>query len=100
MKICAVSGKTFQSGNNVSHAVNKTRRKFSANLQKKRLFSNLLGFCTLNVTSKGLKIIEAKGGLDAFLENAGALYGDGEVLRKRYLKAKQKRETKVSAVAA
>jgi len=92
MKICAVSGKTFQSGNNVSHAENKTRRRFNANLQKKRLFSNILGFCTLSISPKGLKIVESKGGLDSFLEQSGTLYGDGEVLRKRFLKAKQKRE--------
>lgn len=92
MKICAVSGKTFQSGNNVSHAENKTRRRFNANLQKKRLFSQVLGFCSLSISPKGLKIVESKGGLDAFLEQSGTLYGDGEVLRKRFLKAKQKRE--------
>jgi len=92
MKICAVSGKTFQSGNNVSHAENKTRRRFNANLQKKRLFSNVLGFCTLSITPKGLKIIEAKGGLDAFLDTASALYGEGETLRKRYLKARDARK--------
>lgn len=92
MKICAVSGKTFQSGNNVSHAENKTRRKFSANLQKKRLFSKLLGYCTMLVSSKGLKIIEAKGGLDAFLDQANKLHGNGEVLRRRFMKAKEKRK--------
>lgn len=91
MKVCVVSGKTFQSGNNVSHAENKTRRRFEANLQKKRLFSNVLGFCTLDITPKGLKIIESKGGLDAFLEQSGKLHGQGETLRKRFLKAKEKR---------
>ncbi len=99
MKICAVSGKTFLSGNNVSHAENKTRRRFEANLQKKRLFSSVLGFCTLDITPKGLKIIESKGGLDAFLSSCGPLYGDGEVLRKRFLKAQQKRSASISSVA-
>jgi large subunit ribosomal protein L28 len=90
MKICAVSGKTFQSGNNVSHAENKTRRRFNANIQKKRLFSNVLGFCSLRITSKGIKIIESYGGLDEFLTNAKVVYGDGIELQKRFVKAKEK----------
>lgn len=90
MRICEVSGKTFQSGNNVSHAVNKTRRRFESNLQKKRLFSNVLGFCSMRVSAKGLKIIEAKGGLDAFLEQSSKLFGKGEELRQRFLTAKKK----------
>lgn len=92
MRICEVSGKRFQSGNNVSHAVNRTRRRFDANLQKKRLFSQLLGFCTLNISPKGLKIVESKGGLDAFLADSGKLFGEGETLRKRFLKASEKKK--------
>lgn len=87
MKVCEVSGKIFQSGNNVSHAVNKTRRRFEVNLQRKRLFSAVLGFCSLRLSAKGLKIIEAKGGLDAFLSKSKKLFGKGEVLRKRFLVA-------------
>lgn len=90
MKICEVSGRTFQSGNNVSHAVNKTRRRFEVNLQRKRLFSNLLGFCSLRLSVRGMKLVEAKGGLDSFLEGSKKLFGKGEVLRKRFHKAKLK----------
>lgn len=92
MKICAVSGSTFQSGNNVSHANNKTRRRFEANVQKKRLFSNVLGYCNISITPRGLKTIEAKGGLDEFLKNNGKeMFGDGKILHKRYLKALAKK---------
>lgn len=90
MRICAVLGKTFQSGNNVSHAMNKTRRKFMANLQRKRLFSETLGWCCLRISTKGLKTIEIKGGLDAFLKTSSRLFGEGEVLRKRLLKVLEK----------
>ncbi len=85
MKICEISGKTFQSGNNVSHANNKTRRRFNANIQKKRLYSSVLGFCSLKVTPRGLKIVEAAGGLDSYLSSNSPLYGEGLVLRKRFL---------------
>lgn len=91
MKICSISGKRFQSGNNVSHAVNKTRKKFSANLQRKRLYSSVLGFCSLCISPKGIKIVEAKGGLDELLATSKVLYGDGLVLQKRFLKAIEKK---------
>ena len=92
MKICHVTGKTFQSGNNVSHAVNKTRRRFESNLQNRKLFSKILGMCSIRVTTNGLKTIESKGGLDSYLDQAKKLYGSGEILRKRYLKTKSKLE--------
>jgi len=43
-----------------------------------------------------LKIIEAKGGVDAFLENSGKLFGKGEELRQRFLAAKKKLAEKVA----
>jgi len=56
------------SGNNVSHANNKTRRRFLPNLQTTSLLSDALGeMVTMRVTAKGIRTIEAKGGLDAFL---------------------------------
>jgi len=49
-------------GNNVSHANNKTRRRFNINLQKKRFWlSDENRFVTLNVSTKGLRIIDKKG---------------------------------------
>lgn len=49
-------------GNNVSHAHNKTRRRFNINLQKKRFWlPDEKRFITLNVSTKGLRIIDKKG---------------------------------------
>lgn len=85
MKICAVTGARFQSGNNVSHAVNKTRRRFNANIQKKRLFSVELGSCSLSITPRGVKFIEKVGGLDAFLGGRREVFGEALELRRRLL---------------
>ena len=49
-------------GNNVSHAHNKTRRRFNINLQKKRFWlADEKRFITLNVSIKGLRIIDKRG---------------------------------------
>ena len=90
MKICQITGKIPQFGNNVSHAVNKSRRRFNVNMLNKKLFSSILGMCSLQLSANGLRTIETKGGLDSYLDQAKKLYGSGEVLRKRYLKAKAK----------
>lgn len=55
-------------GNNVSHANNKTKRRFLPNLQSTTLLSDALGeLVRLRVTPRGIRTIEIKGGLDAFL---------------------------------
>lgn len=55
-------------GNNVSHANNKTKRRFLPNLQTTSLLSDALGeMVSMRVTTKAIRTIEAKGGLDAFL---------------------------------
>lgn len=65
---CMITGKGVQSGNNVSHAVNKTRRRFLPNLQSTNLQSELLGEpVRLRLSTRALRTIESKGGLDAFL---------------------------------
>ena len=67
---CAITGKTVMTGNNVSHANNKTRRRFLPNLQMATLFSEALGRgIQLRVTSAGLRTIEHKGGLDQYLSD-------------------------------
>lgn len=58
------------SGNNVSHANNKTRRRFLPNLQVVSLLSEKLGkVFKLKICSKTLRSIEHNGGLDAYLES-------------------------------
>lgn len=66
-KYCPVTGKKPMSGNRVSHANNKTKRRFEPNLQEKRLWSPALGrFVRMRISAAGLKNIN-KLGLDAVL---------------------------------
>jgi large subunit ribosomal protein L28 len=65
---CEISGKGVQVGNNVSHANNKTKRRFLPNLQVTRLLSDALGQqVRLRLTVHAIRTIEHNGGLDAFL---------------------------------
>ncbi len=67
-KKCDITGIGVMSGNNVSHANNKTRRRFLPNLQVVSLLSEKLGkVFKLKVCSKTLRSIEHNGGLDAYL---------------------------------
>ncbi len=66
-KVCQVTGKRPQSGNNVSHAHNKTRRRFLPNLQFKRFWiESEKRYIRLRVSCKGLRIID-KHGIDKVL---------------------------------
>jgi large subunit ribosomal protein L28 len=68
---CELTGKGVQSGNNVSHANNKTRRKFLPNLCDVTLISDALGQrYRLRVSAAALRTVEHRGGLDAFLLKA------------------------------
>ncbi len=73
-KVCQVTGKRPQSGNNVSHAHNKTRRRFLPNLHYKRFWlADEKRFVRLRVSRKGLRLID-KHGIDkviADLREAG-----------------------------
>ena len=65
---CVVSGKGVLTGNNVSHANNKTRRRFLPNLQETSVLSDALNQkVRIRVSTRGLKTIEHNGGIDAFL---------------------------------
>ena len=65
---CAVTGKSILVGNNVSHANNKTKRRFLPNLQMASLLSDSLGrSIQLRLSTNGLRTIEAAGGLDAWI---------------------------------
>ena len=70
-RTCAVTGKRPMAGNNVSHAHNKTRRRFLPNLQSKSLLSDTLGeTIRFRVTTSAIRTVERQGGLDAYLLNA------------------------------
>lgn len=67
-RVCSVNGKKPQFGNNVSHANNKTRRRFQPNLQLCSFPSELMGKSVrLRLTANGIRSIEHNGGLDAWL---------------------------------
>ena len=69
-KKCDILGTGVMSGNNVSHANNRTRRRFMPNLQIVSLFSEALNkVFKLKICSKTLRSIEHNGGLDAYLES-------------------------------
>lgn len=61
-QVCEVTGKRPQSGNNVSHANNKTRRRFMPNIQKHRFWlESQKRFVSLRVSAQGLRIINRLG---------------------------------------
>jgi large subunit ribosomal protein L28 len=61
-KVCQITGKRPQSGNNVSHANNRTRRRFLPNLQHKRFWlESEKRYIRLRVSQKGLRIIDKHG---------------------------------------
>ena len=67
---CQLTGKRYLSGNNVSHANNKTKRRFLPNLQKITFISEKLEQAfQLKVASSNIRTVEKKGGLDEFLLN-------------------------------
>ncbi|MBL95834.1 MAG: 50S ribosomal protein L28 [Alphaproteobacteria bacterium MarineAlpha3_Bin5] len=68
-KRCELSGRTVQAGNNVSHANNKTRRRFLPNLQQTSLWSETLGeMVRFRVSVHAIRSVEHRGGLDMYLK--------------------------------
>jgi large subunit ribosomal protein L28 len=91
---CEITGKGVQSGNNVSHANNKTRRRFLPNMQDASVMSDTLGGpITLRVTTRGLRTIEHNGGIDAFLLNTAArqLPPEAKAMKRRILRAQARK---------
>lgn len=71
-RVCQVTGKRPVTGNNVSHANNKTKRRFLPNLQSHRFWvESEKRFVRLRVSSKGMRIID-KRGIDAVLTDLRA----------------------------
>lgn len=67
---CMITGKSAMSGNNVSHAQNKTKRRFLPNIQDTSLYSEALDrWVKVKASSAGLRTVEHKGGFDAFLKD-------------------------------
>ncbi len=97
---CQFTGKGVLSGNNVSHANNKTRRRFLPNLQHTSLISDVLGSTVrVRLTTHAIRTIEHNGGLDNFLLTTPNrnLPADAQVLKRRILRSQAKRAAAATA---
>ena len=74
-RVCELSGKKVMTGNNVSKANNRTKRRFLPNLQKSSMHSSILGkTLQFRVAASTIRTVEKKGGLDEFLLNSSNSY--------------------------
>ena len=98
-RVCELTGKGRQVGNNVSHANNKTKRTFLPNLQNVTLMSDSLGRrFRVRISTNALKTVDHRGGLDAFLLKAKDADLSPKMLDiKRQLAKKQDGAEKASA---
>ncbi len=97
---CEMTGKGVLTGNNVSHANNKTRRRYLPNLQDTAVLSDVLGTTVrIRVTTHGLRTIEHNGGLDAFLLTTPnrRLPEEAQSLKRRIQRAQAKKQAAASA---
>jgi large subunit ribosomal protein L28 len=97
---CDITGKGVLTGNNVSHANNKTRRRFLPNLQVTSLLSDTLGFSVrLRLSTHAIRTVEHNGGIDAFLLStpASKLPGEARRLKKQIEKAAAAKAAKAAA---
>jgi large subunit ribosomal protein L28 len=95
---CEITGKGVQSGNNVSHANNRTRRRFLPNLQVSSMLSDILGVgVTMRLSTRAIRTVERNGGIDAFLLATPDrdLAPEAKQLKRRILRAQTKRAAAV-----
>jgi large subunit ribosomal protein L28 len=91
---CGITGKCVLTGNNVSHANNKTRRRYLPNLQEASFFSDILGTpVRMRLSVNGIRTVEHNGGLDAFLLGTPdrRLPIEAKVLKRRLERAQAKK---------
>jgi large subunit ribosomal protein L28 len=91
---CQFTGKGVLTGNNVSHANNKTRRRFLPNLQETRLLSDVLNAqVRVRLSTRAIRTVEHNGGLDSFLLGTPDrnLPDEAKVLKRRIERARDKR---------
>ena len=70
-RVCELTGKGPMSGNTISHANNKSRRRFLPNLNEVTMISDVLGQSfKFRVTAAALRSVDHRGGLDAYLAKA------------------------------
>jgi len=102
-KRCELTGKGTKSGNNVSHAMNKTKRTFQVNVQNVSLKSDILDqSINLKIAASTLRSVDHNGGLDNFLltAKAASLSENGAKLRRKIKKAQLAKESKAPKKAA
>jgi large subunit ribosomal protein L28 len=90
---CDFTGKGVQTGNNVSHANNRTRRRFLPNLQDVSLMSDVLGTTVqLRLSTRAIRTVEKRGGIDAYLLSTSSekLGQKARELKRRIKKATEK----------
>ena len=94
---CELTGKGVMTGNKVSHALNRTRRRFLPNLLNVSLLSDVLGRTVkLRICANALRTVEHRGGLDAFLAKAA----DFELSQRARLLKRQIKQKSAVAIAA
>ena len=89
---CELTGKSVLTGNNVSHAHNKSRRRFLPNIQRVSMFSDTLGRpIRLKVSASAIRTVEHAGGLDKFLTDAkeANLSTNARRVRREIMKARE-----------
>ncbi|QFU09430.1 50S ribosomal protein L28 [Rhodobacteraceae bacterium THAF1] len=92
-RVCELTGKGPMTGNNVSHANNKTRRRYLPNLNDVTLMSEVLGRTVkLRISAAALRTVDHRGGLDGFMAKAKA-----DELSARALKIKKEIEKAATA---
>ena len=97
---CDLLGTGPMSGNNVSHAMNKTRRRFEPNLCNVTLSSDVLGQnYKLRITAATLRTVDFKGGLDTFLMNTknAKLTDKAKKIKKALIKKQAEAEVEATA---
>jgi large subunit ribosomal protein L28 len=93
---CAITGKGVLVGNNVSHANNKTKRRFLPNLQVISLQSDALGVpVRLRLAANTIRTIEKQGGIDAYLSAtpAAKLTAEAQRLKRRVATSRARKES-------
>ena len=91
-RVCELSGKSVMTGNNVSKANNRTRRRFLPNLQKSSMHSSILGkTLKFRVAASTIRTVEKNGGIDSYLlsTNKYSLPLKAQKLRHEIIKAKE-----------
>tara|TARA_B100001758_G_C18320946_1_gene563156 strand:- start:184 stop:468 length:285 start_codon:yes stop_codon:yes gene_type:complete len=86
---CEITGKKAMTGNNVSHAKNRTKRRFLPNLQNVKFYSEALKkYLNLKITVRTMRTVEKNGGIDSYLlkKNNRYLAPEAQKIKRSILK--------------